>query len=236
MAPLSTDPGALMVEATQRVVHRLSPPPPTEPLLPPSGFPFLVDLERQAPELRHELLDMLLSRIGTPPDTSELNGCAVGITGHWRIVPLFDRRGALPLTSDLPVTRRALAAIPGLRAADVAQLDARSQIHPHRGHNVGVLRAHLTLVEPEGPESCELRFPDTGLAQPWRNGRAFVFDDLFGHSAVNDRDTARIILHLEFDRPGGRVYRTANEVAQRLYRYHPIQRGVRSRLAEVLVP
>lgn len=234
MTRLTRDPGAVLVDATQLIVRRLSPPQPPGPLLAASRFPFLSELERRAPELRQELLDTLLERVGTPPDTFELNGCAVGVTGHWRIVPLFDRRGPLPLTAGLVATLQVLGAIPGLRAADVAQLDARSAIHPHRGHNVGVLRAHLTLAEPEGPGDCELRFPGMGLAQPWQTGRAFVFDDLFEHAAVNDRAAPRLILHLELDRPGGPLFRTANGLAQRLYRYHPIQRGVRTRVAEVI--
>lgn len=128
------------------------------------------------------------------------------------------------------MTLRSLRRIPALRAADLAVLAAHSRIDRHVGDNWGVLRSHLTLVEPAGTRTCELNFPTAGVRVPWRPGHAFVFDDTFEHEAVNERDSDRLVLLIEIDRPLRGVAGACNRLCQRWYRHHPVQRGVRDRI------
>ena len=222
------DIAAALVDASQEVLGRLRAAGTGSPLLDADQFPFARAFEQRSSLICREAID-LLDGLGGARNSSDLSEVSVGVAGAWRVVPLVDRRGEFPYLSMMPTTRRLLASVPGLRAADLAQLDAGSAIDVHRGHNIGVVRAHLTLVEPFGREPCQLEFPDCGIVQPWRLNEMFVFDDLEYHRAINGRGGDRLILHLELDRPGGIFFRSANQVAQILYRFHPVQRGVRAR-------
>lgn len=202
------------------------------PVLSNSHFPWLRALSDNCDGIRSETSE-LLGRL-RPVDAKSITDLPVGVDGHWRLIPLLDRRGVFPYTDLLPITMSALRAIPRLRAADIAILTSGSRIRPHVGNNWGVLRTHLTLFEPPGPEDCHLRFPDADITCEWRTAATFVFDDTHLHEAVNIRSDDRVVLLAEFDRPMRPVARFVNGFAQRAYRYHPVQRGVRTRVLERL--
>jgi aspartyl/asparaginyl beta-hydroxylase (cupin superfamily) len=197
------------------------------PLPEPSGFPWLRTLTEAADTIAAEAHGMLQQV--EPADTRSLNDLSVGVAGSWQLLPLMDRLGRYPYAVRLPGTIEVLGRIPHLRAADLALLTAGSSIHPHRGNNWGVLRAHLTLDEPAGDAVCALRFPRHGLAVPWRAGEVFIFDDSFEHEAINHRGSGRLVLLVEVDRPLPPGLAQLNALCQRWYRHHPVQRGVRDR-------
>ena len=223
------DPVYVVLEQLLRAVetfgrrHRLE-----QPLPDPGDFPWLVDLEERSGAIEAEAR-ALFSRL-TAIDTHELNPLSVGVAGSWRLVPLLDRSGPYPYVSVVPDTWSVLERIPGLRAADFAVLAAGSRIVRHTGNNWGVLRAHLALVVPPGDRTCVLRFPADDVEVAWSAGEAFVFDDSFEHEAINDRDGDRVILLVEVDRPLPLPVSALNRLSQRLYRHHPVQRGVRDRV------
>ena len=68
-------------------------------------------------------------------------------------------------------------------------LAPRTRIPPHTGVTNARCIVHLPLVVPPG---CMYRVG--AERRPWREGRAWVFDDTFEHEAINDSDAPRIVL------------------------------------------
>lgn len=223
------DPVYLALERMLRAVELLGRRswPHRGPLPDPRGFPWLQALAEATDPIAVEAYQFLEQF--EPADTRSLRSRSVGVTGNWRLVPLVDRDGRYPYAGQFPRTIELLGRVPRLRAADLALLTAGSRIHPHQGNNWGVLRAHLTLTEPPGDAVCALRFPQQDLAVPWHAGEAFIFDDSFEHEAVNARDSGRLVLLVEIDRPLPPAVALLNTLCQRWYRHHPVQRGVRDR-------
>ncbi len=220
----------VFLEGLLRAVPRLARANSTSepPVLDNESFPWLEGLSMQAGAIRDEALALLQHL--APADSQAVNDTPVSVDGQWRLVPLLDRFGPYPYSDELPRTMAMLRRVPSLRAADLAILQPRSTIHPHKGNNWGVLRGHLTLVEPTGPGDCHLRFTDADVVVPWQVGQAFVFDDMHRHEAVNMRADSRIVLLFEFDRPLATFARIVNAFAQRWYHHHPVQRGVRRKV------
>jgi ornithine lipid ester-linked acyl 2-hydroxylase len=214
-----------MLQAIERMGRRSW--PHHGPLPGPRDFPWLRALAAAADPIAAEARQFLGQF--EPADTRSLNSLSVAVTGNWRLAPLIDRAGGYPYADQFPAAIGLLSQIPRLRAADLAMLTAGSRIHPHRGNNWGVLRAHLTLIEPPGDAACALRFPEEGVTVPWRAGEAFIFDDSFEHEAINDRESGRLVLLVEVDRPLPPGLAHLNALCQRWYRHHPVQRGVRDR-------
>jgi beta-hydroxylase len=95
-------------------------------------------------------------------------------------------------------------------------LEPGQYITPHFGYYKGFLRYHLGVVVPGGyTERCWLRInPDLDVARNrdagaieggsrfhWREGEAFLFDDVLLHDAANESDEVRVILWLDVRRP-----------------------------------
>lgn len=217
--------GALwLVERLGRAQQRS----PTVVVEPTATLGWLADLGELTSEIRDEYV-RLRTRF-RPASSAKVNPLSVGVQGKWSLIPLVDREGPYPWLVDCPVTSQALSRVPVLRAADFAVLAPRSRIAPHCGHNWGVLRGHLPLVVPEGDAPCALRFPDDHISVTWEAGVGFAFDDTYRHEAVNLSDSERVVLLIEFDRNLAGPLAHLNRASQRLYRWHPVQRGVRERI------
>lgn len=205
----------------------------THPVLGREDFPWLSSLEENWRAIRDEA-DRARDLRVVPVDTRQLNPLSVPVLGGWELLPLKTHRGwVLPVCEYFPRTVRLLSGIPGLRCADFASLNPGSEIVPHHGTNWGVLRAHLALRVPEGGARCELTFPADSLSQPWREGEAFIFDDMHEHGAVNERRGPRLVLLLEVDRPLPQPARVVNRLALSCYRFHPVVRATQQRLRTV---
>ena len=68
-------------------------------------------------------------------------------------------------------------------------LAPRTTIPPHTGVTNARLIVHLPLVVPPG---CMYRVG--AERRPWKEGRAWVFDDTFEHEAINESDAPRVVL------------------------------------------
>jgi aspartyl/asparaginyl beta-hydroxylase (cupin superfamily) len=68
-------------------------------------------------------------------------------------------------------------------------LAPHTRIPPHTGVTNARAIVHLPLVVPPG---CMYRVG--AERRPWKEGRAWVFDDTFEHEAINDSDAPRVVL------------------------------------------
>jgi beta-hydroxylase len=230
------DPIAVAVDYVLRgsgVMIRRTITPQPHPVLPRDGFPWLAGLEASWRTIRDEA-DRARSLNVLAQDTRKLNPLSVPVIGAWELLPLRTHRGWVkPVAGHFPATVRLLRGIPRLRCADLAVLKAGSLIAAHRGTNWGVLRAHLALRVPGGVGRCELTFPADSVSQPWRDGEAFIFDDMHEHGAVNERSDDRLVLLIEVDRPLPQPARSVSRLALSAYRLHPVVRATHKRLRSV---
>jgi aspartyl/asparaginyl beta-hydroxylase (cupin superfamily) len=115
----------------------------------------------------------------------------------WSLAVLHALGRELPTLDECPATRAALAAIPGLAMAAFSRLAPGAHVRPHTGWGDRVFRLHLGLVVPEGGW---LRVGRETRA--WRAGGVLVFDDTVEHEAKNPSEEDRIVLMLDYARPG----------------------------------
>ncbi|HEX3847643.1 MAG TPA: aspartyl/asparaginyl beta-hydroxylase domain-containing protein [Steroidobacteraceae bacterium] len=176
-----------------------------------SMFPWLADLEAAAPEIRAELLRVLVADreglqpyidfpVGLPLDQfRELNR-----SRKWSAYFLWNQSQPLPgHIARCPTTARALEeSVPRCRVAGRAPtaffsiLDPDTRIPAHTGITNTRLTVHLPLVVPPG---CGFRVGAT--TREWVEGQAWVFDDTIEHEAWNSSDTPRAILIFDIWNP-----------------------------------
>src|SRR5262249_54322147 len=96
-----------------------------------------------------------------------------------------------------PRTAAALTSGPGLTTGGFSRLAPGTHIKPHRGWVRTVYRLHLGLVV---PPDCALRVGAETRA--WREGECLIFDDTVEHEAWNRSASDRMVLLLDFLRPG----------------------------------
>ncbi len=99
-----------------------------------------------------------------------------------------------------PRTAQALEKVPGLMTAGFSILRPGTVIKPHHGYSGAVLRCHLGILSPSG---AGIRV--AGEVRNWEAGKAFVFDDTSLHEAWNHGLEDRVVLLLDFLRPGHRL-------------------------------
>lgn len=99
-----------------------------------------------------------------------------------------------------PDTVRRLEKIPGLMTAGFSILKPGTIIKPHRGYSGAVLRCHLGLVTPHG---AAIRV--AGETRSWKAGECLIFDDTSLHEAWNLGDSDRVVLLIDFLKPGHRL-------------------------------
>jgi beta-hydroxylase len=119
--------------------------------------------------------------------------------GNWKVFGLFDWPGGKKLDSAkyCPKTVSIIEEfIPQHMSAGFSILKPKTKIKPHTGRPIDVLRCHLGLII---PKDCGLQV--NGETQKWENGKVFVFDDTYLHSAWNDSEEERVILLLDFKKP-----------------------------------
>ena len=98
-----------------------------------------------------------------------------------------------------PETTRLVESIPDMTTAGFSALSGGSRIKPHQGYTDEVLRYHLGLLVPE-PQKCGLRV--AAQTRRWEEGKSIIFDDTFRHEAWNTGEATRIVLLVDFRRPG----------------------------------
>jgi beta-hydroxylase len=165
-------------------------------------FPWAADVEREWPQIRAEL-DNLLTR------KDELPGCheilselrSISTDRDWKSF-VFACYGAKSAEASrlCPQTWRILQTIPGMKTAMFSVLEPGKHLKPHRGPYNGVLRLHLGLLVPDTPpQTVAIRVDDRVC--DWQEGKVLIFDDSYEHEAWNQSDETRVVLFVDFVKP-----------------------------------
>ena len=200
-----------------------------------SEFPWLDALENATPDIRTELLRVLVADreglqayidfpAGLPLDQfRELNR-----SRRWSAYFLWNQSEEVAgHIARCPATARALENVPRCRVEGRAPtaffsiLDAKTRIPAHTGITNTRLTVHLPLIV---PPDCGFRVGST--VREWVPGQAWVFDDTIEHEAWNMSDTPRAILIFDIWNPlltaaERDLIQTATEVYGNYYRQPP---------------
>ena len=171
------------------------------PVLDRAQFPWLLDLERAAPQIRAEA-DTILGHLNAVPPMNEMSPDHRRIAGDggWRAFFLYAYGYRIgPNCVRCPETVKALAKIPGLVTAMYSVLEPGMHVGRHRGVSKGILICHLGLRVPIERQSCHMDVD--GHEVLWTNNETHVFDDTYPHEVWNDTDEFRTILLVQFRRP-----------------------------------
>jgi beta-hydroxylase len=96
-----------------------------------------------------------------------------------------------------PETTRLVEMIPGMTTAGFSCLAPGTHIAPHVGYTKAVLRCHLGLIVPDG---CGIRVGSQ--TRIWQEGKCLIFDDTVEHEAWNRGNRTRLLLLIDFKKPG----------------------------------
>jgi aspartyl/asparaginyl beta-hydroxylase (cupin superfamily) len=193
--------------------------------------PELLELDRNYPVIREELLGILPDKQSIPRyhelDEMQYNISArVAPEKDWKVFPL-DIMGVRPpaFCSRCPRTTALLDGIPGLFEAFFSILEGGKAIPAHEGPYRGYLRYHLGIVVPEdNPPSIRLK----DQVYTWQEGRSVLFDDSWEHEVYNQCDSDRVVLIIDIRRPMPQPYDAVNRMTQavmkRVYGRHILKR------------
>jgi len=174
-------------------------------------FPWLKDLEAASGAIREELVAVMQEDSeGFRPYVSHPDGSPLN---QWKELNKSPRWSTYFLWKDgvrmddacarCPRTAAVSEAIPVLDDTPnfgptimFSVLAPRTHIPPHSSVTNARLVTHLPLIVPEG---CRFRVGNE--TRPWREGKAWVFDDTFDHEAWNDSDDYRVILMIDVWNP-----------------------------------
>lgn len=216
-AAVRDDPGMAATRAREfaarisglRRVYRQEPTELHYPGLPELGFhpgehfPWLRELENATPDIRAELEARIAEAparftpyISYPPGTPLDQWTELNRSPRWSALHLVHYGAPVPESAGAcPRTMQALGLLPQpvLRGRTPAAMFSALQPHTHIPPHTGVanirLVVHLPLIVPEG---CRFRVGNE--IRPWKEGKAWVFDDTIEHEAWNDSDQLRVVL------------------------------------------
>lgn len=156
-----------------------------------ADFAWTRALEEAVPAIRTEFAALDERRLALWPELDLYNH-------GWKVFGLYAFGRRLDDNcARCPRLAGVLDGIPGLTTAGFSVLAPGSVIKPHRGYTPTVLRCHLGVIV---PALCGLRVGDE--VRRWPEGRCLVFDDTVEHEAWNHGDHARVVVLLDFVRPG----------------------------------
>jgi aspartyl/asparaginyl beta-hydroxylase (cupin superfamily) len=200
--------------------------------------PELLELDRNYPVIREELLGILPDKRAIPRyhelDEMQYNISArVDPEKDWKVYPL-DIMGVRPpaFCARCPRTTALLDKIPGLFEAFFSILEGGKSIPAHEGPYRGYLRYHLGLVVPEkDPPSIRLK----DQVYTWKEGESVLFDDSWEHEVYNRSDGDRVVLIVDIRRPMPQPFDAVNRLAQAIMK--PVYgRHILKKLAEMTPP
>jgi aspartate beta-hydroxylase len=168
-----------------------------------ADFPWLDAIEDATPEIRAELLRVLVAdRDGLQPYIDFPEGLPIdqfrelNRSRRWSAYFLWNQGAAVAgHLARCPVSARLLDAVPRCRVEQRAPtaffsiLDPNTRIPAHTGVTNTRCTVHLPLIV---PHDCGFRVGAT--TREWIPGRAWVFDDTIEHEAWNLSDTPRAVL------------------------------------------
>ena len=109
-----------------------------------------------------------------------------------------------------PETARLVRAIPDMTTAGFSRMEPGTHIKPHEGYSSAVLRCHLGLIT---PDACALRVGSQ--VKGWEAGKCLVFDDTTEHEAWNRSGSVRVVLLIDFKKPGA-TFEVADFITSRI--------------------
>ncbi len=174
----------------------------TSEFLPLETFDWVPRVEACWAGVRAEL-DTVLTHVDHLPNFQDIQNDQRELTADaaWKVFPFFAYGS--PFTPNLqrcPQTAAALALIPGMTSAMYSVLLGPKKLPPHRGPFNGVLRYHLALRVPGDPEKCRIRVGSTWRS--WVERQSLIFDDTLEHEVVSEHVGPRVVLFVDFLRPG----------------------------------
>ncbi len=175
-----------------------------------SGFDFLNPLVSNYPVIKAELLHLLKSYKTNEWFKTFPHYVKSEQQKSWKVFSfLFFNMKLLSNAELCPKTAALIESIPQILSCDFSNIEAHTQILPHKGYTKMVLRCHLPLIVPAG-ELCGLRVGNE--IKHWKEGELLIFDDSFEHEAWNNSDENRIVLM--FDIPNPLWGYTAHEISK----------------------
>jgi aspartyl/asparaginyl beta-hydroxylase (cupin superfamily) len=200
--------------------------------------PELLELDRNYPVIREELLGILPGKRSIPR-YHELDAVQYNISAlvdpekDWKVYPL-DIMGVRPpaFCARCPRTTALLEGIPGLFEAFFSILEGGKSIPAHAGPYRGYLRYHLGLVVPE-KDPPSIRVKDQ--VYTWKEGESVLFDDSWNHEVYNRCSSDRVVLIVDIRRPMPQPFDGVNRLAQAIMK--PVYgRQISRRLAAMTSP
>lgn len=168
-----------------------------------ADFPWIAELERHWDEIRAEA-SVVLSDINAIPPLAEISPDhrRIAPAGMWRSFFLHGYGYSVEENCRrCPRTAALVAKVPGLNSALFSVLVPGTHIPAHTGVTKAILTCHLGVQVPREAEKCRMRVADQYVT--WREGEAFVFDDIYQHEVLNDTPDTRVVLLIQFRRPVG---------------------------------
>lgn len=186
-----------VIRAYNRAIRMLSHDPT---YMDPYRFPWVKDLEARYPEIREECL-AIISDLNAVPNLDEISEGSTKLAkgGDWKgyLLVAFGQV-AERNAARCPKTMDAVRGIPGLNTVAYSVLAPGVHLPRHCGEFAGILRYHMGLVIPPGPD-CRIAVDDE--IRTWEPGGSLLFDDTHPHEVWNDTDQVRVVLFLDFLRP-----------------------------------
>jgi beta-hydroxylase len=192
-----------------------------------ADFPWTAELEAAYPGIRAECLAAVsdLNNVPNLEDVAEGFGSKnLAHGGDWKglLLMAFGR----PVNKNVlrcPQTYAALQRIPGVQSALFSILAPGVHLTRHTGPFAGVLRYHLGVIVPAGPE-CRIEVDD--VSRNWHEGKCLIFDDTHPHEVWNGTDSLRVVLFVDFLRPTPWPLYQLLRAAFLLARYTPLARNL----------
>jgi beta-hydroxylase len=179
----------------------------------PTEFPFIAPLEANWRIVRDELERLSRDNFMAWPDKFLYGQPEQQRFGNgWEVFGLYAFcRKLAKNCSYCPGTTSLVEQVPGITTAGFSALQPGTHIKPHVGYTNTVLRCHLGLIV---PEECALRVGHE--TKTWQEGKCMVFDDTTEHEAWNRSSTSRVVLIIDFTRPGAAFTPPAEAVQARM--------------------
>jgi ornithine lipid ester-linked acyl 2-hydroxylase len=166
-------------------------------------FPWIAALEAEWETIRDEAAGVLQDLGKIPPLAAiSPDHRRIAPAGKWRSFFLHGYGYKVDANcAACPRTAALIAKVPGLNSALFSVVVPGTHIPAHTGVTKAILTCHLGIRVPQARENCRMRVADQFVS--WREGEAFVFDDIYQHEVWNDTDETRVVLLVQFRRPVG---------------------------------
>lgn len=201
----------------------------TGPIIPAADFPWAAALERNWPQIRQEL-DELMTHYDALPNIQDIavDQSELSQDDKWKTFFFFGFGTKVEGNCQrCPKTSALVEGIPDITTAFFSILGPGKHIQRHRGYYRGLVRYHLALKVPASEATCAIKVADQTVH--WSEGSGFFFDDTYAHEAWNDTPGVRVVLLLDVIRPLSFPYSILNKAIIHAMARTPSVRNARVR-------